>query len=312
MSHTPSGYAEQYARALNQYLEHASESGLEDAADLGRIAIAHGIDLAGLAAVHAEAVACHESGSATGVRAWQFFTQALAPFDMQRRELREALQNSEARARAMFDDNPQSMWIYDRETLAFVAVNEAAMRHYGYSREEFASLTLADIRPPEDVRALREDVAQARRFDEGKLWRHRKKDGSIIIVEIRAHEFEFENRHVRLVLANDVTEQSRARETLRKTEEQLRQAQKMEAVGRLAGGVAHDFNNVLSVILSCGDLLLEDLPHGAPMREDVEQIHKAAERAAELTRQLLMFSRQQVLEPKVLDLNEVLSVWTRC
>jgi two-component system cell cycle sensor histidine kinase/response regulator CckA len=92
----------------------------------------------------------------------------------------------------------------------------------------------------------------------------------------------------------------------RESEGQLRQAQKMEAVGRLAGGVAHDFNNVLSVILSYGELMYSELKPGDPMREDVDEIRKAAKRAADITRQLLMFSRQQVLEPRILDLNEVL------
>src|ERR1700733_3426225 len=92
----------------------------------------------------------------------------------------------------------------------------------------------------------------------------------------------------------------------RESEGQLRQAQKMEAVGRLAGGVAHDFNNVLSVILTYGELMFTELKAGDPMREDVDEIRKAAKRAADITRQLLMFSRQQVLEPRILDLNEVL------
>jgi two-component system, cell cycle sensor histidine kinase and response regulator CckA len=97
-------------------------------------------------------------------------------------------------------------------------------------------------------------------------------------------------------------ERKRAEEALRRSEAQLRQAQKMEAVGRLAGGIAHDFNNLLTVITSYGDLLFEDLASDDPKREDVDQIRKAADGAAALTRQLLAFSRQQVIEPKVLDL----------
>ncbi|MEO8842014.1 MAG: PAS domain S-box protein, partial [Kofleriaceae bacterium] len=98
-----------------------------------------------------------------------------------------------------------------------------------------------------------------------------------------------------------------AEETNTRLEEQLRQSQKMDAVGRLAGGVAHDFNNLLSVILSYADFAIEDLDAGDPMRADIEQIRHAGLRAADLTRQLLTFSRQQVVEPKVLDLNDVLA-----
>ncbi len=109
------------------------------------------------------------------------------------------------------------------------------------------------------------------------------------------------------ILSLDITEERRSREVLRRVEDQLGQAQKMEAVGRLAGGVAHDFNNLLSVILSYGETLLAGLDPGEPRRADLEEITSAAKRAADLTRQLLTFSRMQVLNPTVVDLNEVLA-----
>src|SRR5207237_1990162 len=102
------------------------------------------------------------------------------------------------------------------------------------------------------------------------------------------------------VIARDITER-------RHLEEQFRQAQKMEAVGRLAGGIAHDFNNLLTAILGNTQLLLRDLPPGDAKRSDVEEIRKASERAASLTRQLLAYSRRQMLQPEVLDLNVVVA-----
>jgi PAS domain S-box-containing protein len=114
-----------------------------------------------------------------------------------------------------------------------------------------------------------------------------------------------------VILSIDTTERRQialAREAL---EEQLRQSQRMEAVGRLAGGVAHDFNNLLCIILSYSDSALAQLRVGDPLRADVEETYKAARRAADLTKQLLLFSRQQVLEPKLLDLNEILATMER-
>jgi nitrogen-specific signal transduction histidine kinase len=119
-------------------------------------------------------------------------------------------------------------------------------------------------------------------------------------VETVAHTIDFEGRRARLVLVSDVTEQ-------RKLEEQLRQAQKLEAIGRLAGGVAHDFNNLLMVISGYAELLIQSLPRGDRRRESSENILRAADRAGDLTRQLLAFSRRQVLRPSVVDLNAVIS-----
>ncbi len=211
----------------------------------------------------------------------------------------QAVRDSEARYRLLFESSPHPLWVYDLESLAFLAVNDAAIQKYGYSRSEFLALTIRDIRPPEDVPALLHEAHQERNtLDSPGLWRHRKKDGTIIHVEITSHQLLFEGRLAKLVLAHDVSES-------KKLEQQLRQAQKMEAVGRLSGGVAHDFNNLLGVIIGYSEVLQDRLPTGEPHRRHVEEIKKAGQRAASLTRQLLAFSRQQVLEPKVLDLNAI-------
>ncbi|MET0594315.1 MAG: ATP-binding protein [Polyangiaceae bacterium] len=104
---------------------------------------------------------------------------------------------------------------------------------------------------------------------------------------------------------HELEERKRTEAALQRTEHQLRQSQKMDAVGQLAGGIAHDFNNLLSVIMSFSSLAAADLPQGDPRRDDIEEIYKAGERAAALTKRLLTFSRQQMLEPKVVDLGEV-------
>jgi PAS domain S-box-containing protein len=343
----------------------------------------------------------------------------------------KAYRESEERYRQLFDLNPQPMWVYDPESLRFLEVNEAAIEHYGYSREELLRMTLRDICPEKEIPRLLEDLASppaARRTF--RLRKHRTKDGRILDVEVTAHEISFYGRPARLVLLTDVTEKRKAEELLlksqkllqeaqrtahigswdrdlatneivwseelyrifgrdpetfrpstkafldrvhpedrgvvetqiettirtgapydfvfrfvrpdgdvrillasgsvildqtgaavrlfgtcqdvtehRQLEEQLRQSQKMDAVGRLAGGIAHDFNNLLTVIQGYADVLKNE--SGVEEREQrieaIEQIRIAGQRAAALTRQLLAFSRQQVLQPKVLDLNAVVS-----
>jgi PAS domain S-box-containing protein len=155
---------------------------------------------------------------------------------IERKRAEEELRDSAERYRLLFENNPHPMWVYDLETLSFLAVNEAAAHHYGYSREEFLSMTVKDIRPPEDVPALLENLSRpGAEVNEASIWRHRKKDGSTIDVEITSHEFLFDARRAELVLANDVTER-------RKLEVQLRQAQKLESIGQLAAGIAHEIN----------------------------------------------------------------------
>ena len=209
--------------------------------------------------------------------------------------------------RALFERSPLPMWMFDRDTLRFVMVNDAAIRHYGYTREELAAMTLADIRPYEDLAALREDVSRAHGYSPGKIWRHRKKDGTIISVEISANNFELDGRPVRLVVINDVTERVQAQEALRKTENQLRHAQKMEAIGRLAGSVAHDFNNILTVVQGYACMLEESFEPDDVRQADAAEIRRTSERATAITRQLLTLSRHSIVAPRAIDIDELIS-----
>ena len=128
-----------------------------------------------------------------------------------------ALRQRERQYRALFEANPHPMWVYDLETLRFLAVNDAAIQHYGFSQPEFLAMTVADIRPPEDVSRLLENIAQPQnhQVNETGVWKHRKQDGSLIDVEITSHVLEFAGRRAAVVLAHDVTERLRSEERLR-------------------------------------------------------------------------------------------------
>jgi PAS domain S-box-containing protein len=197
----------------------------------------------------------------------------------------------------LFAASPLPMWVIDAETHRFVEANAAAEAHYGYSVEEFRARTLFDVRREEDADVLRESLQASETTFEG-VAEHRTKAGKLIQVDVRARRLVFAGRASWLAVIHDVTERVAI-------EERLRQSQKMDAIGRLAGGVAHDFNNLLSVILSYASLLMDDLREDDPIRADLAEIHTAGRRAGELTRQLLAFSRQQVLAPKIVDLGQL-------
>jgi len=191
------------------------------------------------------------------------------------------------------------MWILDPESRQFLDVNSAAAALYGYTREEFMALSLADIQDRAEVERFFAELSRPGRAS-ASSWRHRAKGGRVLEVEIAVHEIEYGTQKAQLAVLMDVTGR-------KQLEDKLRQAQKMEAVGMLAGGVAHDFNNLLTIISGYSQLILNNVPSDDPNRHFAEQILRAGDRAAALTKQLLAFSRRQVLQPKVLDLNRLVA-----
>jgi len=171
----------------------------------------------------------------------------------------------------------------------------------GYTDQELRSTNALDQVHAEDTEKVLKAAAEARRTGLGTAleYRMRHKDGSWRVLESKASTVVTEGQVEKLVIVNrDVTERKHL-------EEQFRQSQKMEAVGRLSGGMAHDFNNLLGVIIGYGEVVQEGTPAESPLRQCVDEMLKAGHRAAALTRQLLAFSRQQVMDPHVLDLNVV-------
>ena len=135
----------------------------------------------------------------------------------------EVVRESQGLYQELFESNPQPMWVYDLETLAFLMVNDAAVGHYGYTREEFLGMTIKDIRPEEEIPALMENLAKPpQKLERSTGWRHRKKDGSLIDVDISSHALQFNGKPARLVMANDVTERKQAEDSLRNSEENYR------------------------------------------------------------------------------------------
>ncbi|HEY4011976.1 MAG TPA: ATP-binding protein [Polyangiaceae bacterium] len=244
-----------------------------------------------------------------------------------RRQAEVALRESEARFRRLSESGIIGIVIANIDGRVLLA-NDAYLRLIAYSDEE---LQRGDVRwvqsiAPEHasrVASWMEQLGESGfvRPTETELLRRDRSRVPVLIgvamlddsrciafVLDLSEQKRAERESMRLAVEAETAQvgRQRAEADLRESERQLRHAQKMEAVGRLAGGVAHDFNNVLSVIMSYSELILEDLKPGDAMRADIEEVRKAASRAAGLTHQLLMFSRQQVLEPKVIDLCEVL------
>ncbi|MEW6261903.1 MAG: PAS domain S-box protein [Thermodesulfobacteriota bacterium] len=210
------------------------------------------------------------------------------------------LSYSEERFKNLFEYAPDAYYLHDLEG-RFIEGNRAAEKLSGYTKEELLGRNLLELAllSPEGRRQAAELLrknAQGLPTGPDELVINRK-DGRQVFIEIRTFPLALKGQDMVLGLARDISE----RKTL---EQQLQQSQKLEAVGRLSGGIAHDFNNLLTAILGNAEYLLAVLPKDDPRREEIEEIQNAGERAAALTRQLLAFSRKQVLQPQIMNLNK--------
>jgi PAS domain S-box-containing protein len=213
-------------------------------------------------------------------------------------------QATETRYRELFDANPHPTFLVDPDARRLIAVNDAAIKHYGWSRAEFLSMNLADLCAPPAPSASDRQADDVAGSPVGQVVRHRTKCGREIDVDITTRRIEFGDRHAELMVVEDITARKEAERVHRAAEAQLRQAQKMEAVGQLTGGVAHDFNNMLTVIIGNAETIFEGLPGDSPLRPICDHVLKAAEGSAALTHRLLAFSRQQPLQPRRTDITK--------
>jgi two-component system cell cycle sensor histidine kinase/response regulator CckA len=211
------------------------------------------------------------------------------------------------------DNISDGVYLMSGESPTFRYVNQAAARALGYSREELTSgMGVFDIDPSVDDVRWKEVVRAVREMPNLRVESlHRTRDGRIIPIEVTGNFFEFEGEFHNLAIARDISERRAAEKEHRALEEKFRHAQKMEAVGQLAGGIAHDFNNVLAVVHLASSALLEEAGLSDTVREGLNEMRTAAERAASLTRQLLTFSRRQAVELVEVDMSEIVRDMTQ-
>jgi two-component system, cell cycle sensor histidine kinase and response regulator CckA len=226
-------------------------------------------------------------------------------YAIERKRAEETLAQSERKYRGLFEDAGDAIFIADAKTAIILDANKRAEKLLGMPRREIIGMNRADLHPKTDefAREFRSHVEAGMVTDAESVVVDGK--GRRIPVRINATTFELGGRKVIQGIFRDISERKHAEKERGRLEDQLRMSQKMEAIGSLAGGIAHDFNNLLSVILSYTGFAMDALRNGDPVKDDLLEVQKAGDHAATLTRQLLAFSRKQVLQPETLDLNGI-------
>lgn len=210
------------------------------------------------------------------------------------------------RFRELLDRGNDAILLFDGQSYSLVDVGGAACRLSGYDRNTLQEMALEELLTPQGASQLKEIAKHQENMENGTtiITTLPRVSGSRIPVEITLQTASLNEGFFITAVARDIRERIRAEEERESLYNQLVQAQKMESIGRLAGGVAHDFNNMLNVILGCAELAMLKMPSAHPLYSDLKEIQRAAERSAELTRQLLAFARKQTINPKILDLNQ--------
>jgi two-component system cell cycle sensor histidine kinase/response regulator CckA len=220
----------------------------------------------------------------------------------------KALAENEQKYKTLTEESFIGVFIYQEER--FVYINKRFAEIHGYRSDELLGSESFNLVYPEFME-LTIQMAKDKMKGSSNVLRVElqkpKKDGDLFWCEVISSRIEYRGRPAIMGQLIDITERKQAEEEKNKLEAQLRQSQKMEAIGTLAGGVAHDFNNLLTIIIGNANLMLTDVDKDTHLRECIKEIEEAGERAASLTRQLLAFSHKQIIQPKVVDLNELLS-----
>ena len=225
----------------------------------------------------------------------------------ERRRAEEVVRASDQRFRDLVENANDVIFTCDMLG-NITSLNRAGERVTGYTAEEALKMNIAQAVSPDDIAKVRHMLSRKRAADVATMYDLEliTKSGGIAAVEISSRAILKDGEAVGVQgIARDITDRKRMEDDLRASQAQLQQSQRLEAVGQLAGGVAHDFNNLLTAIIGYSDFALRKMRANNPIRRDIEEIKKAANRAASLTRQLLAFSRKQILKPEILDLNLV-------